>query len=102
MARFHLVHWIPNKRMHGLNGYKEVIDTIQWGLEQLGHNVTFGLNSIISDATNIIFGAQTMDTATIAALPSNTIIYNFEQLRNIPVNAIRDEIKYIALSLIHI
>jgi hypothetical protein len=98
VARFHLVHWIPHKRMHGLNGYKEVIDTIQWGLEQLGHNVTYGLNNIISGATNIIFGAQTMDTATIAALPSNTIIYNLEQLRNIPVNAIRDEIKYIASS----
>jgi hypothetical protein len=34
--KYHLAHIIPNPRMHGLNGYKDVIDTLQWGLDQLG------------------------------------------------------------------
>jgi hypothetical protein len=27
--------------MHGLNGNKEVIETVAWGLEQLGHRATY-------------------------------------------------------------
>ena len=30
--------------MHGLNGYKEVIETVSWGLEQLGHQVSYAVN----------------------------------------------------------
>jgi hypothetical protein len=27
--------------MHGFNGYKEVIETVAWGLEQLGHRAAY-------------------------------------------------------------
>src|SRR5687768_12000410 len=30
MAAFHILHVIPDARMHGLYGYREVIDTLQW------------------------------------------------------------------------
>ena len=80
--------------MHGLNGYKEVIDTVSWGLEQLGHRVTYSVNGIATEATNIVFGAQVMPVAALQQLPKGTIIYNFEQMRG--VNQIREELRYCA------
>src|SRR6185437_16081556 len=70
MAHFHLMHCIPDPRMHGLNGYKEVIETVGWGLEQLGHRATYAVNERSPDATNIVFGAQVMPVSSLAELPS--------------------------------
>jgi hypothetical protein len=94
MTSYHLMHCIPHPRMHGLNGYKEVIETVTWGLEQLGHQVTYAVNKSAIGATNIIFGAQVMPIAALKQLPNDTIIYNFEQMRGLATNNIRDEIKY--------
>jgi len=80
--KYHLAHIIPNPRMHGLNGYKDVIDTLQWGLDQLGHEVTYAINQISGEATNIIFGAQMIPAATLRLLPADTIVYQLEQLRD--------------------
>ena len=82
--------------MHGLNGYKEVIETVRWGLEQLGHRATYAINERAVDATNIVFGAQVMPVAALAELGPGTIIYNFEQLRDVAVGQIRSEIRYYA------
>jgi hypothetical protein len=97
MTHYHLMHCVPADRtMHGLHGYKELIDTIAWGLEQLGHRVSYALNETMGDATNIIFGAQVMPIAALKRLPHGTIIYNLEQLREITVPQIREEIRYYA------
>ncbi len=82
--------------MHGLTGYKEVVETVAWGLEQLGHRATYAVNDRASNATNIVFGAQVMPVAALADLPPGTIIYNFEQLRDVPVERIRGEIRHYA------
>ena len=80
--KYHLAHIVPNPRMHGLNGYKDVIDTLQWGLDQLGYEVTYAINQISGEATNIIFGAQMIPAATLRLLPADTIVYQLEQLRD--------------------
>ena len=90
------MHCIPDPRMHGLNGYKEVIETVSWGLHQLGHSATYAINERASGATNIVFGAQVMTVAALSELPPGTIIYNFEQLRDIPAERIRGEIRHYA------
>ncbi len=95
MSHYHLMHCIaPDPRAHGLNGYKELIETVAWGLEQLGHRVSYAVNETARDATNIIFGAQVMPMAALERLPRGTIIYNLEQLRGLP--QIRQEIRYYA------
>jgi hypothetical protein len=96
MAHFHLMHCIPDPRMHGLTGYKEVIETVTWGLEQLGHRTTYAIDDRASGATNIVFGAQVMTVGALSDLPPGTIIYNFEQLRDVPVDRIRGEIRHYA------
>jgi hypothetical protein len=90
---FHLAHIVPSKNLHGPNGYKEVIDTIQWGLQELGHAVTYGLNTTSDTATNIIFGAQLMSMEALEKLPPETIVYNFEQGKGWKPEDIRPQIR---------
>jgi hypothetical protein len=77
--------------MHGLNGYKEVIETVAWGLEQLGHQVTYEVNKFVTNATNMIFGAQVVPITVLKQLPKETIIYNLEQIRAVQVDRIREQ-----------
>lgn len=92
MAAFHLMHCVPDPRMHGLHGYKEVIDTVAWGLEQLGHAVSYALNEHDPAATNIVFGAQVLPVQTLESLPADSIVYNFEQIRGLAPAQIRPEL----------
>jgi len=92
--KYHIAHIIPSPELHGLNGYKEVIDTVMWGLERIGHQVSLAVNETSSTARNIIFGGQMMSVAEQNQLPPDTIIYNFEQLRGI--DNVRAEIKHYA------
>jgi hypothetical protein len=78
--RYNIVHVVPDDRIHGLYGYREVIETLEWGLRTLGHEVTVSSNAFASGSTNIVFGFQTMAAQAVAALPADTIIYNFEQM----------------------
>lgn len=91
---FHLMHCVPHPRMHGLYGYMEIIQSIEWGLQELGHSVTYSLNSAHPEAINIIFGAQVLPIDFLGRLPKNTIIYNFEQMRGLSKDKIRPEMHY--------
>lgn len=91
--QFHLSH-IIQPQMHGLNGYKEVIDSVKWGLEELGHSVSYGVNEIQPASQNIVFGAQVMSVAELSALPPETIIYNFEQCRGLQPEQFKESFKY--------
>jgi hypothetical protein len=96
VARFHIAHIIPNPRLHGLHGYREIIETVSWGLEQLGHEVTYAVNKFGSNATNIVFGAQMAPMDALKALPTDTVVYNFEQMRGVDTSATKAEVKYCA------
>jgi hypothetical protein len=78
--KYNIVHLVPDDRIHGLYGYREVIETLEWGLRTLGHEVTLSHNRFANGSTNIVFGFQTMSPQAVAALPRDTIIYNFEQM----------------------
>jgi hypothetical protein len=94
--KFHLAHIVPSKTFHGLNGYKEVIDTVQWGLQQLGHDAVYGLNTLSRTATNIIFGVQMLELEVLNGLPPETIIYNFEQQRGLTTEQLKPQTKLAA------
>jgi hypothetical protein len=81
--RFNLVHVFLDSRNHGLSGYAEAIETVRWGLSELGHEVIVQTNVIANDRRNIIFGYQVIPTATLDALPPDSIIYNFEQMADV-------------------
>ena len=82
MGRFNLMLCLPHPRMHGLNGYNEVIETVAWGLRELGHEVSRTMNKFELGSTNIIFGAQVLPNDFLEKLPEDSIVYNFEQRKD--------------------
>jgi hypothetical protein len=80
MSRYHIVHIIPDSRMHILSGYNEVIKTLFWGLRCLGHEVSYAANAHRPDAVNIVFGANMAHISLTDSWPDGTIIYNLEQI----------------------
>lgn len=93
--RFHLMHVIiPGG--HGMMGYREVVESVRWGLTALGHEATIGINQVVPGARNIVFGAQALKPDELAALPPDTIVYNFEQGRGMRPEQLRPEMPYIA------
>jgi hypothetical protein len=81
--KFHLVNIIPNERFHWMHAYDEVIETICWGLAELGHDVTCGINYFETKSINILFGHRFVSVDFLRSLPRNTIIYNLEQIKGL-------------------
>jgi hypothetical protein len=86
---FHIVHVVPSPALHGLYGYREVIETIQWGLTALGHPTTVAENAFADGRINIVFGFQMLGDAQLEAVPPDTIVYNFEQLAGLDAEALK-------------
>lgn len=93
---FHIAHMNFGGVYHGLNGYKDIIDTVIWGLESLGHTCQYSESTLSTSHTNIIFGAQTIPLEYLKNLPRQTIIYNFEQMREINKKHMRPQIQFAA------
>ena len=79
MTHYHILHLVPTERHHGLYGYNEVIQTLTWGLQQLGHTVSYGKNQFAQDCKNIIFGHQIAEESILSLVPKGSIVYNLEQ-----------------------
>jgi len=82
MTHFNIVHVIRDGLL-GVRAYQETIDSILWGLQQLGHEATYSVNSICHDATNIIVGGHLFPELLVES-PEGTIYYNLEQIRGHP------------------
>jgi hypothetical protein len=95
MANFHLMHCLP-PGFHGPKGYLEVVESVQWALGQLKHDVTYSLNGFQPASTNIVFGAHMLPLEVLKKLPRDTIVYNFEQGRGLDRIGVRPEVLYIA------
>lgn len=75
---YHLV--LVNKWFAGANPFTEVIDTLAWGLTELGVTVSTGVNHWRADARQIVLCPHLLDDATLASLAPGTIAYNLEQI----------------------
>lgn len=94
--RVHIDQVIPDARWHIFHGYDEIIETVAWGLRQLGRKVTTGINSVQPDATNIVFGAQMLEGPALEKLPRDSVIYNLEQMAGLEAASIREGMRYCA------
>jgi hypothetical protein len=98
--KFHIAHIVPvagtRSLMHGLLGYREVVEAVAWGLDDLGHEVSVGANSFRDGCVNIVFGAQMLAPADLSRLPPETIVYNFEQIGDTPVEQLTPGIRVVA------
>ena len=85
--KFHIVH-VLHPTNHGPMGYREVVETLYWGLTQLGHEVSLGVNNYLPDRTNIFIGGQMLDPADLERFPAGSIFYHLEQIANVPPEAL--------------
>ncbi len=82
MAVFNIVH-AAGHGIRGTEAYREVIETVLWGLRQLGHDATYSVNRCRPEATNILFGGHLLPDMLVAS-PADTIYYNLEQISGHP------------------
>lgn len=95
MKKFHFMQAIPPHR-HQLRGGDEFIETMKWGLEQLGYEASRAINSYELACRNIIVGAQVLPQDFIQNFPDDTIIFNTEQMKGLTGDDIRSEIHFLA------
>jgi hypothetical protein len=60
--------------------FREIGETLCFGLAALGYEATLAVNEFKHDATNLVLGAHLLDERTAAELPASTLLYNFEQV----------------------
>jgi len=65
--------------MHLMQGYQEVVDSLLWGLHELGYEAHFSPDTFRPDARHIILRGDAAPIALLKALPTDTIFYNIEQ-----------------------
>ena len=78
--------------------YREVAETIKYGLQALGYNVIISDDKLMRNCVNIVFGFQILDPEMMTMLYEPTIFYNLEKMPDPsdysgPYNAIFYEIK---------
>jgi hypothetical protein len=78
MTHFNLVH-VAGEGVRGTEAYREVIDSVLWGLQQLGHHATWRVNVCCHEAINILFGGHLLPDLLMTC-PNDTIYYNLEQI----------------------
>ena len=80
MRRFNLLVVQPEDYIN-YAPFLGVARSMSFALRRLGHDVRLAGNEFLRDATNMIFGAHHLAGELAADLPSDTIVYNTEQLR---------------------
>jgi hypothetical protein len=62
------------------DAFREVAETVLFGLRNLGYAVELSENQITHTPRTIVFGAHMLDRGVVDNLPPSTIIYNLEQI----------------------
>ncbi|MGA8153895.1 MAG: class I SAM-dependent methyltransferase [Terriglobales bacterium] len=79
MSKFQITLIRPQGFIHS-EGFREVAETLQFGLRSIGHAAEIGENAIDPNATNILLGAHLLPAVDANMVPANSILYNLEQL----------------------
>ena len=62
--------------------YREIAETVLYGLRRLGHGVILSEHQIESDRRNIIIGFHVIQPENLSSLPPETILYQLEQVED--------------------
>lgn len=79
MRRFHITLVRPDGFLHA-EAFREVAETLQFGLRSLGHTAEVGDNSLDPAATNVLLGGHLLEPQDAQIIPAGSILYNLEQL----------------------
>jgi SAM-dependent methyltransferase len=79
MSRFQITLIRPEGFLH-TEAFREVAETLQFGLRSIGHTARIQENVVDGAATNLILGSHLLSPADALLLPFGSILYNLEQL----------------------
>ena len=79
MSRFQVTLIRPRGYLH-TDAFREIAETLQLGLQSLGHTARIEENSFDSGSTNLVLGAHLLSPDENRMVPPGSIIYNLEQL----------------------
>jgi len=79
MSRFHITLVRPEGFLH-TEAFREVAETLQFGLQSLGHIAQVQENAVDAMATNVLLGAHLLSPEDALMVPPGSILYNLEQL----------------------
>ena len=79
MGKFQVTLIRPQGYLH-TEAFREIAETLQFGLRTLGHHAVVGENVIDRSATNLLLGAHLLAPQDGFLIPSGSVIYNLEQL----------------------
>lgn len=79
MSKFHITLVRPEGFIHS-EAFREVAETLQFGLRSIGHTALIQDNTIDPTAANILLGAHLLTLDDASLVPRGSILYNLEQL----------------------
>jgi SAM-dependent methyltransferase len=79
MSRFQITLVRPEGFLH-TEAFREVAETLQFGLRSIGHTAQIQENVLDPGATNLLLGSHLLSPADALMLPPDSILYNLEQL----------------------
>jgi len=79
MGKFQITLVRPQGFIHS-EAFREVAETLQFGLRSIGHTAQAGHNVVDSAATNILLGAHLLPRVDAHIVPPGSILYNLEQI----------------------
>ncbi|MGB7584657.1 MAG: hypothetical protein WBM11_07415, partial [Terriglobales bacterium] len=85
MSKFQIALIRPRGYLH-TEAFRELAETLQAGLETLGHAARIQENVFDSSWTNLILGAHLLAPDQMQAIPQGSIVYNLEQLGGARLN----------------
>jgi len=79
MSRFQITLVRPDGFLH-TEAFREVAETLQFGLRSIGHSAQIVENAFDESATNLLLGAHLLSPEQRSAVPPDSVVYNLEQL----------------------
>ena len=79
MGKYQVTLIRPQGYLH-TEAFRELAETLQIGLQNLGHKAQIRENVCDFGATNLVLGAHLLSPDQMRALPPGSVIYNLEQL----------------------
>jgi SAM-dependent methyltransferase len=79
MSKFQIVLIRPPAYLHS-EAFREIAETLQFGLRSIGHTAETVENVFDPAATNLILGAHLLSPGQARQVPGGSILYNLEQI----------------------
>ena len=60
--------------VHALSGYQEEVETLLWGLSEIGYEVSLSINKLKPDPRNIVFRGDDKPISDLKTFPADNYL----------------------------